>query len=62
MIATIKGHNNVVKFLFESGADLNHVDRDDHSIFHLCAQYDRHEILRVSSQDENRIIMKLAFY
>ena len=48
MIAAIKGHVNVVKYLFESGADLNHVDKDDHSIFHLCSQYDRHEIIEVT--------------
>ena len=47
MIATIKGHVNVVKYLFQNGADLNHVDKNDHSIFHLCAQYDRHDIIEV---------------
>ena len=50
MIAAIKGHRNVVKYLFESGANLEHVDKNDHSIFHLCAQYDRHDIIKVCKE------------
>ena len=50
MIAAIKGHVNVVKYLFEKKADLGHVDKNDYSIFHLCAQYDRHDIIQVMQQ------------
>ena len=47
MIAAVKGHQKVVKFLLEGSASLKQYDGLDQNIVHLVAKYGKHKILPV---------------
>ena len=36
--AALKGHTEVVKFLFENGAEINAKDENNHTPFHFAAK------------------------
>ena len=47
MIAAEKGHTGVVNLLVENGAKLDIQDKDDHTFFHICAEYNQADIIKV---------------
>ena len=47
MIAAEKGHTGVVNLLVENGAKLDIQDKDDHTFFHICAEYNQSDIIKV---------------
>ena len=47
MIAAKKGHKNVVALLVGAEAKLDIQDKDDHTLFHICAAYGQPEIIKV---------------
>ena len=47
MIAAEKGHTGVVNLLMENGAKLDIQDKDDHTFFHICAEYNQSDIIKV---------------
>ena len=60
MIATIKGHTEVVRFLMEGGASLNERDVRDHTIIHFAAMNNRHKVLSVLAADNEEVVAVLA--
>ena len=47
MIAAEKGHMGVVNLLVENGAKLDIQDKDDQTFFHICAEYNQSDIIKV---------------
>ena len=47
MIAAEKGHTGVVNLLVENGAKLDIQDKDDKTFFHICAEYNQADIIKV---------------
>ena len=47
LIAAEKGHMGVVNLLVENGAKLDIQDKDDQTFFHICAEYNQSDIIKV---------------
>lgn len=47
MIAAEKGYTGVVNLLVENGAKLDIQDKDDQTFFHICAEYNQADIIKV---------------
>ena len=47
MIAAEKGYTGVVNLLVENGAQLDVQDKDDQTFFHICAEYNQADIIKV---------------
>ena len=60
MIATIKGHTEIVRFLMQADASLKNRDENDHTILHLAAMNNRHEVLAVLADKNEELVAKLA--
>ena len=62
MIATTKGHTEVVKFLLNEGAIFDNEERDgnDHTILHLAAMNNRHEVLSALANHDVELVADLA--
>ena len=52
MIAAEKGHTGVVNLLVENGAKLDIQDKDDKTFFHICAEYNQADIIKVVLSDQ----------
>ena len=63
MIAAEKGHTGVVNLLVENGAKLDIQDKDDKTFFHICAEYNQADIIKVVLSDQVFLsfIIKLYF-
>ena len=48
MIGAEKGHKHVVNILVENGAKLDTQDKDDQTFFHICAEYNQSDIIKVN--------------
>ena len=60
MIAAIKGHTEIVRFLMQADASLKNRDENDHTILHLAAMNNRHEVLAVLADKNEELVAKLA--
>ena len=52
MIAAEKGYTGVVNLLVENGAKLDIQDKDDKTFFHICAEYNQADIIKVVLSDQ----------
>ena len=52
MIAAEKGHMGVVNLLVENGAKLDIQDKDDQTFFHICAEYNQSDIIKVKTKKD----------
>ena len=52
MVAASYGYVDIVRFLQESGADMNKVNRKELNILHLAAQFDRHDMICHLAENE----------
>ena len=59
MIAGQKGHHNVVQLLVTSGARLDIQDKNDHTFFHICAEYGQHKIIKMVTQEKGDEALEL---
>ena len=59
MIAGQKGHHNVVQLLVNSGARLDIQDKNDHTFFHVCAEYGQHKIIKMVIQEKGDEALEL---
>ena len=59
MIAGQKGHYNVVQLLVTSGARLDIQDKNDHTFFHICAEYGQHKIIKMVAQEKGDEALEL---
>ena len=59
MIAGQKGHHNVVQLLVTSGARLDIQDKNDHTFFHICAEYGQHKIIKMVAQEKGDEALEL---
>ena len=59
MIAGQKGHHNVVQLLVTSGARLDIQDKNDHTFFHVCAEYGQHKIIKMVIQEKGDEALEL---
>ena len=59
MIAGQKGHHNVVQLLVSSGARLDIQDKNDHTFFHVCAEYGQHKIIKMVIQEKGDEALEL---
>ena len=53
MIAAVRGHTKVVKFLRDKGANLSECDLKDQNIIHILAKHNRHEMIPILMKDRN---------
>ena len=60
MIATIKGHTEIVRFLMQEDANLTKRDEKDHTILHLAAMNNRHEVLALLAAKNEELVAELA--
>ena len=60
MIATIKGHTEVVRFLMQGGASLVERDVKDHTILHFAAMNNRQEVLSVMAAYNEELVAQLS--
>merc|ERR1711971_553966 len=53
MIAAVRGHTEVVKFLKEKGANLSECDLKDQNIIHILAKHNRHKMVPILMEGRN---------
>ena len=62
MIAAEKGHMGVVNLLVENGAKLDIQDKDDQTFFHICAEYNQSDIIKVKMMAYISFLDKKSLY